>query len=124
MRPRDLAGKTRRRLAVEQLGELVVVDRKIKELTKELKAMVVASGSKLMNLPGVGPVVAARTLADVGDVARFADRNRFRVMDRDRPDRGVLRGDRPAPPLKGGEPADEPRHPQCRRPIAGPERPG
>lgn len=26
---------------------------------------------------GVGPVVAARILADVGDVARFADRNRF-----------------------------------------------
>ena len=31
----------------------------------------------LMDLPGVGPVVAARILADVGDVARFADRNRF-----------------------------------------------
>ena len=30
-----------------------------------------------MDLPGVGPVVAARILADVGDVARFADRNRF-----------------------------------------------
>ncbi|HET7739404.1 MAG TPA: IS110 family transposase [Mycobacterium sp.] len=30
-----------------------------------------------MDLPGVGPVVAARVLADVGDVARFADRNRF-----------------------------------------------
>ena len=30
-----------------------------------------------MDLPGVGPVVAARTLADVGDVARFTDRNRF-----------------------------------------------
>ncbi|MDH3958484.1 MAG: IS110 family transposase, partial [Actinomycetota bacterium] len=26
---------------------------------------------------GVGPVVAARTLADTGDVARFTDRNRF-----------------------------------------------
>ena len=25
----------------------------------------------------VGPVVAARVLADVGDVTRFADRNRF-----------------------------------------------
>ena len=31
----------------------------------------------LMDLHGVGPVVAARILADVGDVARFADRNRF-----------------------------------------------
>ena len=30
-----------------------------------------------MDLCGVGPVVAARILADVGDVARFADRNRF-----------------------------------------------
>ena len=39
--------------------------------------MVLARGSRLMDLPGVGPVVAARILADVGDVARFADRNRF-----------------------------------------------
>src|SRR3954451_20479915 len=30
-----------------------------------------------MDIHGVGPVVAARILADVGDVARFADRNRF-----------------------------------------------
>jgi transposase len=30
-----------------------------------------------MDLHGVGPVVAARALADVGDIARFADRNRF-----------------------------------------------
>jgi transposase len=77
MRPRDLAGKTRRRLAAEQLAELVIVDKKIKALNKELKVMVLASGSTLMDLPGVGPVVAARTLADVGHVARFADRNRF-----------------------------------------------
>jgi transposase len=34
-------------------------------------------GSRLMDLHGVGPVVAARTLADVGDVTRLADRNRF-----------------------------------------------
>jgi transposase len=77
VRPRDLAGRTRRRIAVEELAEMVAVDRKIKTLTKELKVMVRASRSTLMNLRGVGPVVAARTLADVGDVARFADRNRF-----------------------------------------------
>ena len=74
---RDLAGKTRRRLAAEQLTELVVIEKKIKTITAELKAMVLARGSRLMELPGVGPVVAARILADVGDVARFADRNRF-----------------------------------------------
>ena len=77
VRPRDLAGKTRRRLAAEQLTELVAIEKKVKALTKELKTTVLASGSTLMDLPGVGPVVAARILADVGDVARFADRNRF-----------------------------------------------
>jgi transposase len=77
VRPRDVVGKVRRRLASEQVAELVLVERKIKTLTKELKEMVLASGSTLMELPGVGPVVAARTLADTGDVARFTDRNRF-----------------------------------------------
>jgi transposase len=77
VRPRDLAGKTRRRLAVEQLAELLAIEKKMNALTTELKTMVLARGSTLMDLPGVGPVVAARILADVGDVARFADRNRF-----------------------------------------------
>ena len=49
----------------------------MKKATAELKVLVKARGSRLMDLHGVGPVVAARTLADVGDVARFADRNRF-----------------------------------------------
>jgi transposase len=77
VRPRDIAGKTRRRVAAEELAELIAVDSKIKKATAELKAMVVARGSRLMDLHGVGPVVAARILADVGDVSRFADRNRF-----------------------------------------------
>jgi len=77
VRPRDIAGKTRRCIAVEELAELVAVEAKIKKATAELKVIVVARGSRLMDLRGVGPVVAARVLADVGDVARFADRNRF-----------------------------------------------
>ena len=77
VRPRDLVGKTRRRLAVEQIAELVVIEQKAKAITRELKDMVAATGSTLMELPGVGPVVAARTLADTGDVARFTDRNRY-----------------------------------------------
>ncbi len=77
VRPRDIAGKTRRRIAAEELAELIAVDAKIKKATAELKAVVLARDSRLMDLHGVGPVVAARILADVGDVTRFADRNRF-----------------------------------------------
>jgi transposase len=77
VRPRDIAGKTRRRIAAEELRELIAIEVKIKKATAELKAMVLARDSRLMDLPGVGPVVAARVLADVGDISRFADRNRF-----------------------------------------------
>ncbi|MEJ7706733.1 MAG: transposase [Nocardioidaceae bacterium] len=77
VRPRDIAGKTRRRIAAEELADLIAVEAKIKKATAELKAIVAARGSRLMDIHGVGPVVAARVLADVGDIARFADRNRF-----------------------------------------------
>jgi transposase len=77
VRPRDVAGKTRRRIAADELAELIAVEAKIKKATAELKTIVLARGSTLMDIHGVGPVVAARILADVGDIARFADRNRF-----------------------------------------------
>ncbi|MGH8939751.1 MAG: IS110 family transposase, partial [Actinomycetes bacterium] len=76
-RPRDVAGKTRRQLAADELADLITIEKKVKALTIEIKAIVKERGSHLMDLSGVGPVVAARILADVGDVARFADRNRF-----------------------------------------------
>ena len=77
VRPRDVAGKTRRRMAVEELADLVAVDAKLKKIKAELKAEITARGSTLTDITGVGPAGAARILADVGDVARFVDRNRF-----------------------------------------------
>ena len=53
--------------------------------------MVLAPGSHLMDIHGVGPVVAARILADVGDVDRFPDRNHFASWTGTRPHRCVLR---------------------------------
>ena len=77
VRPRDIAGKTRRRMAAEELADLVAVDTKLKKITTELKAAVRDRESNLMQIHGVGPAGAARILADVGDIARFTDRNRF-----------------------------------------------
>src|SRR6476620_10213327 len=77
VRPRDIAGKTRRRIAAEALADLVAVEAQMKKATAELKVLVRARGSRLMDLHGVGPVVAARTVADAGHIARFADRTRF-----------------------------------------------
>jgi transposase len=77
VRPRDIAGKTRRRIAAEEISDLVAVDAKLKKIKAELKTAVLARGSRLLDIHGIGPAGAARILADVGDVARFADRNRF-----------------------------------------------
>ena len=61
VRPRDIAWKTRCRIAVEELTDLVAVEAKMKKCSAELKVMVEARGSSLMDLPGVGTVVAAWT---------------------------------------------------------------
>jgi transposase len=77
VRPRDLASKTRRRMAAGELEDLHRLDSTLKAVKAELKAAVQATGSHLMDIHGIGPAGAARILADVGDIARFPDRNHF-----------------------------------------------
>jgi transposase len=77
VRPRDPAGKTRRRMAAEEIADLERLDAKLKAMKAELNAAVLASGSHLMDIHGIGPAGAARILADVGDVARFPHRAHF-----------------------------------------------
>ena len=67
VRPRDLAGKTRRRLAAELAGELEATGNKTLALDKELAGLVTARGSTLMDLPGIGPSGAARLLSRAGN---------------------------------------------------------
>ena len=54
------------------------VEAKIKKSTAELKTIVLARGSHLMDLHGVGPVVAARILAARILPAGVRDRRRVR----------------------------------------------
>ena len=77
VRPPDAAGRTRRALAAELIGEIEGLDGKLKQLLRRLRQDVTATGSRVMDIFGIGPAGAARILADVGDVAHFADRNRF-----------------------------------------------
>jgi transposase len=67
----------RRRMAAGELADLTRYDATLKAMKAELKAAVQATGSHLMDIHGIGPAGAARILADVGDVARFPDRNHF-----------------------------------------------
>jgi transposase len=77
IRPRDLVGRTRRRLASELITELVQVDKRIKAADKELSELVDTTGSSLQDLHGIGPSGAARLIGDVADISRFAGRGHF-----------------------------------------------
>ncbi|MGW0249154.1 transposase [Nocardia goodfellowii] len=75
--PSGPAGRMRLRLVGELIDDLEVVDARIKAANKELRQQVAATGSTLMELPGIGPAGAARLLADIGDIRRFATRGKF-----------------------------------------------
>jgi len=77
VRPRDAAGKTRRRVAAELIGDLERIYQRRKAADKELKQLVAATGTTLMELTGIGPSGAARLLVEVSDITRFPDRDHF-----------------------------------------------
>jgi transposase len=77
VRPRDGAGKARRRVAAELIADLERIYQRTKTADKELKALVAATGTTLMDLHGIGPSGAARLLVEVGDITRFPNRGHF-----------------------------------------------
>ena len=77
VRPRDVAGKTRRQLAADLIDDLVVLDKKLKDLMRRLKTHVEATGTSVIDIKGVGVATAAMILGEVGDVRRFPSRDHF-----------------------------------------------
>jgi transposase len=77
VRPRDVAGKTRRRVAAELISDLERIYARKKAANKELNELLKATGTTLTDLNGVGPSGAARLLVEVGDVTRFPNKAHF-----------------------------------------------
>jgi transposase len=77
IRPRDAAGKARRRVAAELISDLERIYQRKKDANKELSALLRATGTTLTDLHGMGPSGAARLLVEVGDVTRFPTRAHF-----------------------------------------------
>jgi len=77
VKPREIAGRTRRAMVVELIDDVVILDRKIKAITKQIREAVDATGTHLTDIVGIGPVLAAVILGEVGDVRRFPSRHHF-----------------------------------------------
>jgi transposase len=77
IRPRGASARLRRRLASEVLRDVRTLDRKIADLNGRIEAEVEASGTALTEMFGIGPILAARIIGTVGDVARFPTKAHF-----------------------------------------------
>ena len=62
VRPRDAAGKARRRVAAELISDLERIYQRKKAADKELRELLKTTGTTLTGLNGIGPSVAARLL--------------------------------------------------------------
>lgn len=77
VRPRDVVGKTRRRVAAELVADLERIYTRKKAANKELTELLRTTHTGLLDLHGIGPTGAARLLVEVGDITRFPTKAHF-----------------------------------------------
>jgi transposase len=77
VRPVGVAEIERKRLAGDLLADVRRLDREIATARARVTDAVAKSGTSLLELHGVGPIVAGFILGHVGDPARFPSPQRF-----------------------------------------------
>ena len=77
IRPAGDVAAVRLDIARDHLADVRALDARLKCLVGQIAALVTASGTTLASLYGIGPLTAGRILAEVGDVARFASKDKF-----------------------------------------------
>jgi transposase len=76
-RPTGAAASTRHQLATDLISDLRDLDRRIAAVKARIKTAVAQSKTSLVELFGVGPVLAAKLLGEIGDVRRFPTKHHF-----------------------------------------------
>ena len=76
-RPATAVEAARVAMALEMVGDLRRLDGQLKDMKKRIADAVAASKTSLTELFGVGPIVACLVIGYSGDVARFANRDRY-----------------------------------------------
>jgi transposase len=64
-------------LASEILRDIRTLERKISDLNERIEAEVEASATSLIEIFGIGPILAAKIIGTVGSVARFPTKSHF-----------------------------------------------
>jgi transposase len=77
IQPASPVEQTRYDLAVELLDDVRRLDAQLKASHKRIRDAVVASGTSVTELFGVGPTIACSLIGYTGDVTRFRNRDQF-----------------------------------------------
>jgi transposase len=75
--PTSAPAVTRWQLATELVADVRHLEQRIAAVEARIKTTVAQSNTSLLRLFGVGPVLAARFLGEVGDVRRFPSKHHF-----------------------------------------------
>jgi transposase len=75
--PTGAPALTRWQLATELVDDIRQLEQRIAAVEARIKAVVVQCNTSLLGLFGVGPVLAATFLGEVGDVRRFPTKHQF-----------------------------------------------
>jgi transposase len=81
VKPIDPVTAARHDLALEHLDDLRRLDEQVKASKKRIAAAVAASGTTLVELFGVGPVVACMLIGYTGDIRRFPTRHSYAMYN-------------------------------------------
>ncbi len=76
-RPLTPTDEQRKRIARDLLDDLRRADRQLKAMAKAISAEVVASGTTLPDVHGVGDILAAKIIGHAGVVTRFESKSHF-----------------------------------------------
>jgi transposase len=75
--PRTAVEATRHAVALEHLDDLRRLDYQMRDSKQRITAAIAASGSTLVELFGVGPIIACMLIGYSGDIRRFGSRHRY-----------------------------------------------
>ena len=75
--PTDPVAQLRWELIGEIAADIAGIEAQIKQSERRLCDAVHASGTSLIDIYGVGPIIAAMLIGNTGDITRFANRDRY-----------------------------------------------
>jgi transposase len=116
LEPVGAVATARHELAVDLVADLDRLRVQRREARQRITAAVTASKTTLTELFGVGPIIAATVIGDVGDISRFPSRDRFAAYNGTAPiEWSSGNPKRPPTGCPDAEPNHQPCHPHRRR---------